>query len=249
MTLRPSANSCAGPLTTPVGARSFRCAVPVPRPCAESEGTTVAGSACDTRDEIRNHSAGRLAMACLLMCVSTACLREAPPEISDPATSARRAAPDKPIEEAEEDSEAAPAPPPPPVAAVAIEAAPKPPAPEAKPAEAAAPVDAAPAAPDKPTIVGTWRIVEGTQRGQPMPPGMNIQFTFGSDGTLSMAMSMPMPDGSPPRSDTQSGTYSLDGDRITISIRNETKTGTLTLEGNTKAILDIDDVKFTLERQ
>lgn len=173
------------------------------------------------------------------------CGREAPPDVQDyvPLRTAKAPAtqPAEPEEVLETPTEAAPAmeaPPPP----VVVSAAP----PVATEVEKA-PVAAAPAEAKAPSIVGAWRVVEMSHRGQaqPLPPGMSMMLTFGEDGTFSMSMSGG-PEG--PGGEMPKGTYTVSGDQITISMRGETKTGKFSLEGNSRAIIDIDEAKMTLER-
>jgi len=175
--------------------------------------------------------------------VAGGCAREKPPEIPDPAlprpAKVVKEEPKVEVVEASETPVEAPPPPPAPKAE-----APKPaPVVAAKPEEAPKPVEAAPAA-KAPTIVGTWRAVEMSQRGQVMPAQMNIQFTFGEDGTVSMSMSME----GMPEPHSESGTYTLNGEQITISIRNDSKSGTLKFEGDSRATMEVAEVKVVLER-
>ena len=52
----------------------------------------------------------------------------------------------------------------------------------------------------------------------------------------------------PQGTQSRQGTYTLSGDSITISIENETKSGTLTFEGNDRATISMDEMKMTLSR-
>jgi len=100
--------------------------------------------------------------------------------------------------------------------------------------------------PQAPSIIGSWQVSDMSRNGQsmPMPEGVEMTFTFGEDGTVSMTTSMAqMPE---PR--TMEGTYTLTDDQITISMKGESKTGTYTLQGNDTLILEIDQVQMTLSR-
>jgi hypothetical protein len=108
------------------------------------------------------------------------------------------------------------------------------------------PVEPEPKAPASPSIIGTWRVEEMSHNGQsrPMPEGMEMKFTFAADGKLMMTHS-----GSRmPEAQSVEGTYSISGDQITITMQNEAKTGTFSLEGNDKLTLEIDKAKMTLVR-
>lgn len=173
------------------------------------------------------------------------CTRDAPPEIPPyvPPVVA------KPVEALKPAPAVESAPPPVveqrPVIVAAAEA-PKPP-PVAAPVEVAKPAPSPePAAPPAPTIIGAWRLVEMIQNGrpEPMPPGMSMVMTFEEGGTVTLAVS----GGPMPEAQNMSGTYTLTGDQITITIQNDSKSGTLKFEGNTRAILDMQEVKMTLER-
>jgi hypothetical protein len=94
--------------------------------------------------------------------------------------------------------------------------------------------------------VGTWQIVEMSHRGQPspMPPGMTMTLTFAEGGSLSMTMS----GGPAPAGQSRQGSWSLSGNQITVTMENDTKTGSLTFEGPDRAILDLEEAKMTLSR-
>jgi hypothetical protein len=173
------------------------------------------------------------------------CGREAPPDVREyvPTLLAKAPAtqPAEPEEAEEKPAEAAPPMEAPPVQVVATVAPPV--ATEVE----RAPVAAAPSDAKAPSIVGTWRVVEMSHRGQtqPMPPGMSMTLTFGEDGTFGMSMA-----GAPggPGEEMPKGTYTVSGEQITISMRGETKTGKFSLDGSSKATIDIDEAKMTLER-
>ena len=76
-----------------------------------------------------------------------------------------------------------------------------------------------------------------------MPPGMTMSMTFAESGTVSMTMS-----GGPGEQPARQGTWSVSDKQVTISIDHDTKTGTLTFEGNDRAILDFAEAKMTLTR-
>lgn len=180
----------------------------------------------------------------LIACVlAGGCVRSGPPEIPPP-----RSLPAPVVEERKVEVAVADAPKP-----VAEEVRPVPApeparAPETKPA---GPVEApkpppAPEAPKAPTIVGAWRVTEMSRQGQtmPMPDGVVMTLTFQEGGTLSMSMS----GGPMPADQSRNGTWSVTGDQITISMENDAKTGTLTFEGNDRAVIDVTEVKMTLQR-
>ncbi len=110
------------------------------------------------------------------------------------------------------------------------------PPPEDKPAEAAV---------AEPSIIGTWQVREITQSGQamPFPEGMEMTMTFAEGGSVSMSMSGDMM----PEAQAFQGTYSLEGDRITVSMQGETKSGTYSLDGDTLT-LDFEDGRMVLSR-
>ena len=167
------------------------------------------------------------------------CARSLPPEIPDfKPPAARKPAPAVPPPTAKEAKPVAEAPP-------APVQAPVPQAPQTQPAAPPQikPV-AAPAA-KAPTIVGTWQVVEMSQNGQaqPLPPGASVTLTFAEGGTVSMTMG-----GGPEGGQSRQGTYSVSGNSITIAMENESKTGTLTFEGNDRAIIEVEEMRMTLTR-
>jgi hypothetical protein len=171
------------------------------------------------------------------------CYRSSPPEIPE------FKPPPKPVEKAMAPTDV-------------VEAAPQPVADEPPPEAEPEPVQVAAVAPPAaeplpepepvmetaqgPTIIGTWRCVEMLYNGQsmPLPEGMEMTMAFSEDGTLTMSTS-----GGPlPEPQTRQGTYSLDGDQITISMDNEAKTGTCTFDGNDRVTLDIAESQMVLTR-
>jgi len=139
----------------------------------------------------------------------------------------------------------APAQPEPPPRPIVVQAptAPPPPAPESRPA----PSVPAPAPAAAPSIIGTWQIAEMSHNGQsvPMPPGMTMNLTFAEGGALTMNMTG-APEGA--GGGNQQGSYTLNGNQITITMQNDTKSGTLTFESNNRAILDMQEMRMVLTR-
>jgi predicted small lipoprotein YifL len=117
---------------------------------------------------------------------------------------------------------------------------------KAKVAQAPPPTQV-PEAPAAPSIVGTWKVMETSFRGQahPMPAGMQMIFTFGQDGSLNMSMS----GGQLPQPQTQQGSYSLTGNQITLTMQNHSQSGTCTFDGNDKITIEIGEGKTTMARQ
>jgi outer membrane biosynthesis protein TonB len=133
-----------------------------------------------------------------------------------------------------------------------VEAPPPAPIREERTHKASAPAEAPKPAPVKaeaktPTIVGSWQVAEMSHKGQvmPMPAGMVMTLTFAEGGTLSMTMT-----GAPGGAEApaRQGTYSASGGSISIDMDNDKKTGTLTFEGNDRAILDFEEARMTLTR-
>ncbi|GMV97320.1 MAG: hypothetical protein AMXMBFR83_16780 [Phycisphaerae bacterium] len=191
-------------------------------------------------------AAQRRAVLAVIAALS-ACTREGPPEIPEWKLSGGPAAAAK-IEEVEEVAApveaAAAAPAPPEMIAAAPVLAPGPPP---KPVETP-PVPKAPETPQKPSIIGTWRVAQASEGDKPMPPGMDMRFSFAADGTMTMSMTMNRPDAPEPTAHTKTGTYSLADDTITLSFDRETKSGTLTFEGPDRVRIEVERVKFVLER-
>lgn len=177
-----------------------------------------------------------------------ACTREGPPEIPEWKLTGGPAAAASKIEEVEEVAapvEAAAAAPAPPemIAAAPVVAAAPPPQPVETP-----PAPKAPGTPQKPSLIGTWRVAQASEGDKPMPPGMDMRFSFAADGTMTMSMTMNRPDAPEAMTHTKTGTYSLADDTITLSFDRETKSGTLTFEGPDRARIEVERVKLVLER-
>lgn len=182
---------------------------------------------------------GVFLMGMVLSCGSARCARESPPEIRQfvpPVV--RMIAEDEPTSR--------------PVVAAAPE--PEAPVPTSPPATAPAPVEIVeapveepePVAPAAPSIVGAWRVVEMSRQGQtqPMPPGMDMVWTFDESGSYSMSMT-----GGPGGGQQVDGSYTLSGDSITISMPNQTESGTVTFNGNDQMTFDLSEAVITFARQ
>ncbi len=124
-------------------------------------------------------------------------------------------------------------------------------APKPKPV-AAAPQEAPPPAaeeqkpePTAPTIIGTWRVTEMSRNGQVMPEmtQMQMTLTFAEDGTVTMSMTHPQR----PEPMSRSGTYSISGDQLTITMEGDSKTGPYTLDGN-QLTIEIEEAKLIMTR-
>lgn len=184
---------------------------------------------------------GWLLAGVALVCGMASCARESPPEI-------RQFVPPVVRMIADEEPTSRP------VVAAAPTPAPKAPEPTSQPTSAPAPVEIVeapveepePVAPAAPSIVGSWRIVEVSRQGQtePMPPGMDMIWTFDENGSLSTSMT-----GGPGGGQQTDGSYTLSGDAITISMQSQTLSGTLAFNGNDQMTLDLSEVFFTLARQ
>ncbi len=115
--------------------------------------------------------------------------------------------------------------------------APPPPPPSPTPTAAAKPMEAPetprPAA-GAPSIIGTWRVTDMQRDGQSMlpPGGMEMMLTFAEGGTLTMTMTNPHM----PESMSRTGTYSIDGDQITLEVEGEPKTGAYVLTATSLSI-------------
>lgn len=124
--------------------------------------------------------------------------------------------------------------------------------PEAKPEPVkatATAVAAPPSAPVKeaakaPTIVGSWRMTKATRGGQAqeMPAGLEMTFTFNEDGTLAMSQSIQG------QSHDMSGSYTLSGGQISMTMMGRTVAGSVTFNGDNEMTLDIDNTQMTLTR-
>ena len=110
------------------------------------------------------------------------------------------------------------------------------PPPEAKPTEVVV---------VKPSLIGTWLVLEFIQNGQamPLPEGMEMTMTFAEGGSVSMKMSSEMM----PEGQAFQGTYVLDGDRMTVSMQGQTRSGTYSFDGDTLT-LDFEDGRMVLSR-
>lgn len=126
------------------------------------------------------------------------------------------------------------APPPPEPKKVEKTAAPAPAKPKPKPK---------PVVVDAPSIVGSWQVVKMPGADE-MPEGMEMTATFTEDGTFTMNISIPQA----PEPQTMEGTYTVDGDQITVTMMGETKTGTFRFDGPDTLILEIDGDEMTLSR-
>lgn len=172
-----------------------------------------------------------------------ACWRADPPEVPEFRVPAARSAAVRMPEQVD--------PGPVPVAAeMAPVEAPPPPPPPPPPkvnADAAAPPPAVPAAgPASNTIVGTWRVTEMMEGGeQEMPPGASMILTFNADGSMSLSMGME----GMPEPMTMAGSYTVNGNQLTMTIAEhpETKTGTFSVDGNTLTI-NVDDTVLKATR-
>lgn len=168
------------------------------------------------------------------------CWRDAPPEIQEfraPATHVEEETP-----ESQPTTQPAPA--------VVEEPKPEEPA-EEKPKTVKAPttVEAAPEPPQEapkkePTIIGSWRLTQAAHNGQvmPLPAGMEMTMTFNDDGTLAMSQSFQG------QSHDRTGTYTLNGNQITISMMGQTKTGNYSLNGDNELTMDMDNGQATFTR-
>jgi hypothetical protein len=168
------------------------------------------------------------------------CVRSSPPEIPPYRPPAARVIKETPFLEIGEITEAV-AYTPKPELKPAAKPKPEPEAPKPTVKEETKPQPAA----NTPTLVGTWTAQEmTTQNGVDLSSQMSITFTFGDDGQFSMTMSregMPQPA-------TQTGTYELSGDQITISVQGQTRTGTCTFDGPNRVTLALNDVRLVLAR-
>jgi hypothetical protein len=181
-----------------------------------------------------------LGLGCWLLSLS--CARSFPPEIPDfkppPEPVAKEEIkPRLAADTAEAVEEAEPEPQPEAERPVVKEEALKPPEPEPEPEAAAV---------QAPTLVGTWRVVEMSKDGETAPgfDQMEMTFTFTEDGTITMTVSSSQM----PESHTQEGSYALADGQITITMRDQAKTGTCTFEGNNRVILEVDGGRLTLDR-
>jgi hypothetical protein len=181
-----------------------------------------------------------LLLSGLLNCVLPGCGRDLPPEILKFVPPVKQAVVDSTVPEVVKEPSAPadvpkPKPKPAPVKQAVVEAAP-PPAPvvEAKPEK------------KEPTILGTWTVVEMSHNGQsqPMPPGMQMTLTFEEGGSVTMSMSGDQM----PEARTTQGTYSLTDGQISLTVGNDTQTGTCSFEGENRLVLDFTKAEMVLTR-
>jgi hypothetical protein len=129
------------------------------------------------------------------------------------------------------------------------------PVPTAAPVKVAAPVQAMQKVPEPvkkvesaaPSIIGTWLVSEMSRNGQamPLPPGMQITFTFAEGGSLTMSVSgEKIPQGK----NDQQGSYTLNGEQFTMTMHNKPSSGTCRFEGNDRVTLDMTEAKMVLTR-
>jgi hypothetical protein len=97
-----------------------------------------------------------------------------------------------------------------------------------------------------PSLIGSWRITEMIVKGQaiPMPAAMQMTLTFAEGGSVTMSVS----GGQMPQGKTEQGTYTLTGEQFTMTIHNDTKSGTCRFEGTGRATLDMGEAKMVLTR-
>jgi hypothetical protein len=171
------------------------------------------------------------------------CGRDAPPDIPEFRIPAKIALVDSTVPEVVSDPSAPMAPTPTPVSKREPTKAPV--VAKSKGVDAPAPTRI-PDAPAAPSIVGTWQVTEMSHRGQsrPMPAGMQMAFTFAQDGSFTMSMS----GGQMAQAQTQQGTYTLTGNQLNITMKNQSKSGTCTFEDQNKVTLEIDEAKMTMTR-
>jgi len=94
--------------------------------------------------------------------------------------------------------------------------------------------------------VGTWRVTGMSHNGQDMPgfDEMEMTLTFTEDGSITMSVS----GGQMPEAMTQEGTYRLSDSQITMSLDNQSKTGTCTFDGHNRVTLEFDEARMVLTR-
>lgn len=98
---------------------------------------------------------------------------------------------------------------------------------------------AAKTAPSGPSLIGSWRVVEMSVNGQSMPAssGMQITMIFAEGGTLTTTVSAPqMPEGK-----TDQGSYTVNNDQITMTSRNQSRTGTFRFEDPNRITLEMTE--------
>jgi uncharacterized protein (TIGR03066 family) len=183
-----------------------------------------------------------LAIALALTTGLAGCWRDSPPEVQEFRPPVARVVADAPATQPATQPSAA------------VAEVPKPQeAPEVKPESAKAPATAVAASPSPepvkesakaPTIVGTWQMTKATRSGQQqeMPAGLEMRFTFNEDGTLAMSQSFQG------QSHDMSGSYTLSGNQITMTMMDRTVTGSVVFNGDNEITLDIDNSQMTLAR-
>ncbi len=97
-----------------------------------------------------------------------------------------------------------------------------------------------------PTIIGTWRVAEMSRNGQssPMPAGMSMSITFSDGGNVSISMS----GGPGGAGQDQQGTYTLNENQISMTMRGHVESGTLNFESSNRAVLDLGQTRMVLSR-
>lgn len=100
--------------------------------------------------------------------------------------------------------------------------------------------------PQGPSIIGTWKMVSMERDGQSMdmPPEMNITMTFQEGGTMTMRQEHSQM----PEANEMEGTYTIDGDQLSITVMGDTKSGAFEFDGANTLYLNIEG-RVKLERQ
>jgi len=184
------------------------------------------------------------AACCGILLTFTACYREMPPDM--PEFRAPVVTKDEVATAAEVKRDTGPGPVM--VEAPVVEAAPEvaaPPPVVAAPTGMEAPPPAPPeAAPAAPSIVGTWRMVQmidQTGQPQPMPPGASMTLTFSADGQITVQQQFG------DMNNSETGSYTVSVDQITLTVDGEPKTGTYTVTA-TQLTIVIDEGTVVCER-
>ncbi len=187
----------------------------------------------------------RALVGCVLTGALLGCYRAGPPEVIEfrppPKVVAKASAVPEAAEEVVAERTVVEAPPPPskrdPTPVVAPTVAPREPEPDPEPVVEKG---------SGPSILGTWRVVAmgSTGNTQPLPEGTSMTLTVAPGGTVTMTVSNPQM----PEDQIMEGTYELDGDRITVTIQGETRSGTYTFDGNNRVTLDMGGMGLILER-
>jgi outer membrane biosynthesis protein TonB len=183
-----------------------------------------------------------VAATSILSLVLWGCYRSSPPELPEfrppPKKIVKETAPPEAVEDAPEpeyEEPPEPEPEPEPLAAT--------PAPQ--PAAAAPQPKTQEEAPAAPTIIGTWRMTDMLINGQSMMPpgeGLEMTFTFAEGGVLTASRSGPLPE-----PHTAQGSYTIDGNQITMTMEGDTQTGTFTLDAHVLT-LNFDQMQMVLTR-